>query len=313
MRKFILYVVLFITLSVVSVALLICVTNKYVKKHAKFKVPNDVSKIIIGHSHSECAYNDSLITNLKNFSKSGESYFYNYYKVLQLLKQNKQIKTVFVEFSNNQINEGMDSWIWEEPYLSRGYKIYGPFININSKVLLAKKSPLSFFNSMTIQLGNNLEIIQSKDYDYTKQIGGYLNLKKNKIDSFLTHLDVSSESPLIQNRLSKRNIEYLKKIISSCQKEKIKIYLIRSPFHKKYAAFSNESVFQNLLKSDFKEIEFLDFKDFPLKNSEYADFEHLNYLGAKKFSVFFNSLLNNGLLDAEGKQDFIKKAMLIFK
>ena len=31
---------------------------------------------VMGHSHSECAFNDEYIPHFKNLSSSGESYFY---------------------------------------------------------------------------------------------------------------------------------------------------------------------------------------------------------------------------------------------
>ena len=79
--------------------------------------------------------------------------------------------------------------------------------------------------------------------------------------------------------------------------------------HPKYDGRDNEKIFQSILKSNFSGIEFLDFKDFPLSNSEYGDLEHLNYRGANKFSPFFDRLLKGGLLEKSDKQGFINSEM----
>jgi hypothetical protein len=52
---------------------------------------------------------------------------------------------------------------------------------------------------------------------------------------------------------------------------------------------------------------FLDFADFPILNSEFGDLEHLNYRGAAKFSIWFNKLIESGLLQEPNKQLLINK------
>ena len=50
---------------------------------------------------------------------------------------------------------------------------------------------------------------------------------------------------------------------------------------------------RKIIKNKFNDIKFIDMKNFPLKNHEFADLEHLNKLGAKKYSTYFNKLLEN--------------------
>ena len=65
-----------------------------------------------------------------------------------------------------------------------------------------------------------------------------------------------------------------------------------------------------MLKSKFSDTEFLDFSQFQLLNSEFGDLAHLNHKGATKFSIWFNNLLNNGLLEKDNKQKFIDNEMI---
>jgi hypothetical protein len=50
--------------------------------------------------------------------------------------------------------------------------------------------------------------------------------------------------------------------------------------------------------------------DFP--NSHYLDPQHLNYGGAKDFSILFNTLIQNGLLKSVNKQQLIDNAIRQF-
>ena len=83
-----------------------------IKNSANFKLKPQTKYLVLGHSHPECAFNDSLINNLKNLAQTGESYYYTYFKTIKVLEQNPSIEIVFVEFTNNQIYELMNNWIW---------------------------------------------------------------------------------------------------------------------------------------------------------------------------------------------------------
>jgi hypothetical protein len=67
----------------------------------------------------------------------------------------------------------------------------------------------------------------------------------------------------------------------------------------------NEKQYKSILRNRFSGIPFLDFSSFPLLNSEFGDLEHLNFKGAKKFSLWFNEIMQVGLLSKGDKQAFI--------
>ena len=133
MRQFIQLSITFLialfTLIFVSVEL----SEYVVNKNSDFKLNKSTKYLVLGHSHPECAFNDSLIENFKNISQSGESYYYTYFKAKKIIEQNPSIETVFIEFTNNQINESMNSWIWKEKYMNYRYPRYSPFMNFTDK------------------------------------------------------------------------------------------------------------------------------------------------------------------------------------
>ena len=73
--------------------------------------------------------------------------------------------------------------------------------------------------------------------------------------------------------------------------------LIRCPVHPKFAEFKNEKQYRSILDKRYKNVAFLDFVKFRLPNKEFADMEHLNYIGARRFSVFFDSIIKDELLN----------------
>ncbi|MEI7597384.1 MAG: hypothetical protein WCK02_16670 [Bacteroidota bacterium] len=109
------------------------------------------------------------------------------------------------------------------------------------------------------------------------------------------------------------SISLLNKVIKECLERNVNVYLIRTPFHSLSSVIQNESQFKILIKSKFKNRIFLDFKDFPLKNNDFADYVHLNFRGAKKVSLFFNSLLKKNLLKTGRPQKLINDEILKLK
>lgn len=75
------------------------------------------------------------------------------------------------------------------------------------------------------------------------------------------------------------------------------VFLIRSPQHPLYEYRNNEAEFSRIRERYFSDIKFLDFNNFPLKNDDFADFGHLNFKGALKFSAYINQRIMNGMLN----------------
>ena len=308
MKQFIKKTILFVVLSMLVLSGLFLLFNNSIKKNASFKLNEDITNIIVGHSHSECTYNDSLIEKTINFSNSAESYFYSYSKIKKLVEHNKSVNTVFIEFSNNSITDRMNDWIWGDVYMSERLAIYFPFLSNEDLALLYRNNKSSFINSTSKTFRNNIFKTITSDFDYTNKIGGYTGLEGSEIDSLLL---AYKKEPLVMNALNfdNKNLKYLEKIVEFLTSKEIDIYFIRSPQHKYYIDYQNEEYFLKFKDSVFSHVEFLDFNDFPVDNLEHKDFGHLNSSGAEKFSIWFNDLLKNGLLETSNKQKFIERRM----
>lgn len=305
MRRFIKLSILFSLLLIGITLLFIELSEFVITQKADFKLDKNIKYIVIGHSHPECAFNDSLIDNFKNLAESGESYYYSYIKTKKVIEQNPSLEVVFIEFTNNQIKASMDKWIWNDNYLNYRYPRYSPFMDISDKTLLVMNNFDGFITHSPLSAKQNLGRILSRNFKYSNNIGGYMHLDRNKTDSLLKTskkiIPISKDSSLCEN-----NLAYLSKIIKYCEEKGKKVILIRSPQHEFYSGYSNESKYQAVRKESFHSIDYLDFSKFQLENNEFGDLDHLNYKGAKIFSMWFSSMLEKGLVDNKDKESFIE-------
>lgn len=282
--------------------------NTIISNNVDFSINDQTKYAVFGHSHSETAINDSLVSNLENFSKSGESYYYMYPKVINVINENPNIEYVLIDFSNNQIDSAMDDWIWSEKYLSNRYLIYSPFISNKSQFTILKNNFSGFLEYFPVSLKRNFTKVLGSDYNMSKydKLGGYNYLVRDKTDSLINVVGKTGYKPDSINKISNSNIEYLEKIITFCKEQNKRVILFRSPQHKLNPELKNETQFRKVLQSRFNNVDFLDFNDFPMENREFGDFGHLNFRGAKLFSLWLDLIIKDGLLEKIDKNDVVK-------
>lgn len=303
MKLFLKHFILFTFFSVGIFLILLISQNFILNRKADFKLSSDTETIILGHSHPERAYNDTLIPFTKNLAGAAEPYLYTLAKTRKIIEQNPQIKTVLIECSNNQFSKEMNNWTWGNKMASKLH-IYGPFLNFNEYKILVSKSPKLFLESISVLFRENLAKILLSDYNYINKIGGYswndLKLKK---------APKTNNTEQFKFEISKANISFLKQLISYLEAKSIKVILIRTPTLSSYYNLYSEIQYQAIMNSQFRKTEFLDFSNYTMEYSNYVDRQHMNAKGAKEFSKWFSKLLKNGLLQSENKQSFINNEL----
>ncbi len=298
---------LFAGILVVFLAVGSYVVKSTLRNGNYYRLKPDTHTIVLGHSQPECGINDALIPKLENFSQGGESYFYTYQKAKKLLEVNTQVKTVIISYANNQIQKRMDDWVWDDSHLYTNYPKYNFMMDDADYGLLLKhnftevlKAETKAFKSFTSFMAKN-----GKSFLTDRNWGGFLHLKRNKVDSLLKTDYLANENRDIKLELSDTNIEYLEKIVALCKAKKVEIIFMRMPVHEKLPFLKNESQYQDIKRRRFADVELIDFRKFRVTNDEFGDFDHLNHKGAKRFSTYFNRLLQNGLLQSVHKQNLI--------
>jgi hypothetical protein len=311
MKGFIKKIVIFLSLAVLALMALVVVPNYIVKSQSSFKIEDNRTRLILGHSHSQCSVNDSILNNSINLSASGESYFYNYQKLKKVVGANKQINTVFIEFANNHVDSVMDDWTWGYEKMSYYLQFYSPFMESEDFNLLLEHNSTDLLACYSIATRKHLYRILAGDFNLIDDIGDFTGLKLSKVDELIAKNNFNS-SISKSHTISETNLSYLRKMIEFCRANNVKVFLIRSPQHPLYADLSNEGVYQNVLKTRFNDIQLLDFDAMTFPNSHYLDLHHLNSKGANQFTTLFNYLIENNLLNSGNIQSVIADAIIDF-
>ena len=271
-----------------------------------FVLEGNPEYIVVGHSHPESAFNDSLIPAFKNIAQSGEAYFYNYFKTREVIKQNPSIQVVFIEYTNNQITAEMDKWTWGSKYMSYRYPLYSSFMSNADKFLLLRHNPVDYVKTISPAVEKKLGRILSRNLTFTDVHGGYVFINEAKVDSLIANANPPAKQKLTQDLgLSETNLTYLSHLIGFCEDQGKRVILIRSPLHPLYKGYSNEEKYKEVLASRYPNVTYMDFSKLRFPNSEYRDFEHLNGKGSVFFSKWFAKLLEDGVLDRGNRQEYI--------
>ena len=299
---------LFLSATTGLCLLLVYTSHLGIRKVADFTLNKTDTQILIGHSHPECAFDDSLIPEFRNLAESGESPFYSYQKLKWILAQNPQIDTVLIEFSNNMISKRKDRWIWGPEKMDHFLPIYAPFMTGRDFVLLAKHNPDGFFRSLLISTRTNIQNLLLGRTDYTDSIGGYFALEIEKVQELVRELERKPKGEIDTKNypLSQTSLEYVLKMVVLCQQYDLKVFLVRSPQHVLFDERVNEALFTQIRNKSFGNIPFIDFNNFPLADDEFGDLGHLNTRGAKKFSLWFRGLIQKDLLVKEDVHGLIQ-------
>jgi hypothetical protein len=288
------------------------IIEKIISQNTKFDRVKNPSYLVLGHSHPHYAFNESLISGMLNMAEAGETYIYTYIKLKQILTYNKSIKFVLIDFSNNQISKKIENLIYGDTILTRNVRYYSSFMSLEEKFNLFKLNNKGFINAYFV--GNRLNFLDVLyfKFDKTKDFGGYFPNPHKNLDSILKFGSIQTELKEVrknENSISEINISYLEKCIQFCKSKNVKVILVRTPIYKNAPMLGNERVFQNYLHKKFGDIEFIDFKNYLLPISNYGDLTHLNYIGADKFSTWFDGLINVGLLESNNKQKLVDSAI----
>lgn len=309
MRPFLTKSLTFALLVVAATSTLILLVNFAMRRGHYFDMGRKAELLMVGDSHPECAFNDSIISHSANFSSSGESYFYGFLKVKMLLKKNPQVKTIFIEFNNGQIEKAMDENIWGDKHIDWRYPKYSAYMGIEEIGILMSHNWKTTVHAQFISLRDNVRFLvrRSKSLVYYGGWGAYHPLRHDGSQLLAQYRNnrVDVLDSLVET--SPTNLLYLSKMIEFCRNRDVVVFLIRSPVHPKYRGLANEKTFQQVLQGQFAGVEFLDFVTFSADDTEFADLHHLNYKGAQRYSTLLESLLKNGLLNTDKKQDIIDR------
>lgn len=282
MKRFVLHVVLMSVLFVALYSIVSISTSKAYVSKSRFALSSDVTAVVLGHSHPECAVNDELLNSTVNLASSGEAYFYTYQKLKRVIKDNPQINRVFLEFTNNHVLPIMEEWTFGEEKLSYHLPKYLPFVSKDYLSTFTERAfdPLSgaFLKSSR----ENLFRVFSGDYDLSDEIGGFNSLS-HVLDLEVLPSESEHDEYDITN-VPEFNLLMLDSILNLTDKNGIEVIGLRSPQHTLIHDIENEVVYQSVRAEKFKGRKFWDFGQMNLPDNSFADLGHLNATGASTYT-----------------------------
>jgi hypothetical protein len=241
----------------------------------------------------QLAVNDSIVKGSINYGEEGETYFYTLQKLEALLPANPQIKTVFLEFTNNALSKQLDERTWRKNFLLSKLPKVTPFIDTREFMELAEETPGNTLKAYSSSAELSIKFLlsdQSSFPAYSKWYRYYIE-KKSTLDSLIAAGHKTQETTLL-NVPSQHAIAYIERIARLCSEHDVKLVLMRSPTHPIWSYRANETMLDSIRSAHFAEFPYLDLSDFPLEHKDFRDDSHLNYLGARKLSLHIDSLLS---------------------
>ncbi len=286
MGKFIIKTLILSFPVLIGIVFILIYLNHKNRQNSMFLNLTSANNIIIGHSHSEISFNDSIVIGSRNFSQGGESYFYTYLKLQEIIKSNPTIKNVFIEFTNNQINKPIDEWIWNDANIKFRFIYYFQYLTIKDNILIFRKNPISYIQNIPLLLKKQIQLLKNPEIN-KRLIGGSLRNNKNIVSLINKQI---KRKPISNISLANYNIIYLKKIIQYLNLLQKKVILIRSPLHKSDPNYGYDKEYFEVLNSLPGDFTYYDFSNFKLSDSDFRDSEHLNSKGGIKFSKYLSGI-----------------------
>lgn len=284
MRAFLVQLLVFLLIPVSIVAFSLLYLGQANTKLLKgYKLKEDVTTLVIGDSHMEAVFNDSLVSGIANLSQTGEGYIYTLTKLEGVLESRKNIKTIVLGYGYHNISEYFDYAVYGKnsaPCFSSFYLV----LPASRKAEILSYNKLLFFQSLLSILSKGVENTVAEDQQYSF-IGGYLPTATEKsVDSVYIARRIFAQfyRDGKEMEFSGINIKYLFSIADFCKKKGVTLYLFRTPLHAKYRERVPERFVKEYnaiaLKTNCKVI---DLDSLQLDDEHFLpDGDHLSYKGA---------------------------------
>jgi hypothetical protein len=320
-KKFFYFAIGFAICSVIIGQIYLHNYLKIVFSEESFRLPENITTVFFGDSHTNTSFDPLIIENSFNASVESEIYFTTYSKMKALLKSNPQIKNVVLSYGYHNLSFAynkdilysdkfyslFDQWGKEIIHSAANGQLleykYGPFNSFYTKWMAHLEH---FLNSTFIRLKYEVGVpVNLTDYlnfyvsilrnnpklnEFPLYPGNYRsdksNLEENLTNKFINlHYYVEGEVGA-----SEIMIESLNKMAETCLEKNVTFFLINTPIHSSFKAKIPDFYF-NLydsllvdLQSEFNNIHYYDFSTIEYPDSLFGDGDHLNSVGMERFS-----------------------------
>jgi len=264
-------------------------------------LPDTVSTIICGDSHTQTALNDLIIPNSKNISTNSQPYYYTYCVLSLLLDQNPQVNTVILGYSFHSFSSIFDHMLYDDSLANVNaisIRDYYSVVDYRYLFNLFVREPRKTLNTITT---NSMNLLFSlNDVDSIQDlpfIGAYkvdygFNLDEESVErNIQRHYYATSGNPIIGDSYQ---LQYLQEIAYLCCQKDIDLFLVNCPISSEYYTKIPKDVLDQYYAVALTiDATLLDNHDCHLPNFCYYNADHLNFYGAILFSLSLDAVLMN--------------------
>lgn len=266
--------------------------RNYLDFHSK-----ELNVLFLGSSHTYFGVNPKFIqSNCFNASHVGQSLDIDLEIFNRYVKKSDKLKYLFVPVDYfslyNQIGVGVEKW---------RVKNYNLYYGINKSSRIE-----DYFEILNGKFKNNIFRIV-KYYKYHKtdiacnNLGwGFKYSSKNNWDLISTGTVAARRHTKKNELFFKENIAILNKIVSIAKGKNIKVIFFTSPAYKTYVSQLNKCQLQTtisevkMIASSNSNVSYFNFlNDKSFISEDFHDADHLNEIGAKKFSIKLDSIISS--------------------
>ena len=102
--------ILFFTMLLTLVVVISAVVYDYYKdiylENENMRLKAGVTTLIVGDSHAETTFDDSIIPNSRNTAFHAEHYLFTYFKLIKLVESNPQVDRVILSLGAHNLSQG---------------------------------------------------------------------------------------------------------------------------------------------------------------------------------------------------------------
>ena len=300
MNKFIKRTLLFSAPVIISMlimeVLLRRIPNNYsYKKNYLEKHSNEIETLFLVSSHAYYAINpDYMLFNSFNSAHIAQSLDYDIEILKKYEKQMDKLKYIVVQIDYsslyNRLEIGIENWRIKNYNiyygLNRSFNSKDNFEILNGKLLENSKRIVKFYWRNKSDISCNI-------------LGwGIQHNSKNNQDLFTTGKAAAKRHAKKQKSFFNGNVAIVNEIIAVAKSKKVKVIFYTSPAYKTYSSQWNREQLQKTyttiksIANSNANVNYYDFlRDKSFDAKDFFDADHLNEIGAEKFSKKMDSII----------------------
>lgn len=263
-----------------------------------FDQKNDEIKILIlGDSHPQHSIDKSLLNKSSNKSSSGEPYFYSLLKLNIYNELYPNVETLILGVSYHSLNQNVEDRIDAYSFYMSLY----PYLKGRSQIVdideyISLKTELEVYLAYEFGIPSKSCVAELKN-----EFIGYESFGLPILSNTLNHHYYALSGEI--NKPSSVQFDLLEKLVEFCEINHIKLVLYNSPVKKEYLSLVPSSYIHltDSIASSYANNEnvfYLNYSNYDLPDSCFADYDHLNETGARVFTPIIEERLKSlGLIE----------------